>query len=274
MEKYKDFRNNHKKMFFFDIDNTLLMWPEGVVPESTKYAISALQKEGHHVAIATGRIQVDAMMYAKELGISDVVADGGDSITIGNTLIAMESLDIVGCKTFLHQLEKWNIPWAVTIENKRERHTKRDDLAPQVAPWDHFKTVYSPDISIDALDAVYKIYIYLTEEDEKKYEIDYGEFDHVRYGEESILIESMDKAKGIKIMADHFDMPYENIVVFGDGRNDLRMFHPIWLNIAMGNSCEELKSKADYVTDSCKNDGIYKACIHFGWIPKKEEKSE
>ena len=44
------------------------------------------------------------------------------------------------------------------------------------------------------------------------------------------------------------------------------MFHSDWFSIAMGNGCQALKDKADYVTDTNVNDGIKKACEHFGWI--------
>ena len=44
------------------------------------------------------------------------------------------------------------------------------------------------------------------------------------------------------------------------------MFDKRWTSIAMGNAYPALKERADYVTDSNVNDGIYKACVHFGWI--------
>ena len=34
----------------------------------------------------------------------------------------------------------------------------------------------------------------------------------------------------------------------------------------MGNSVEELKAAADYVTDPIDRDGVWNACRHFGWI--------
>ena len=58
----------------------------------------------------------------------------------------------------------------------------------------------------------------------------------------------------------------EDVVVFGDAVNDLVMFDPRWLSIAMGNGDERLKQKADYVTAANTDDGILKACRHFGWI--------
>ena len=67
-------------------------------------------------------------------------------------------------------------------------------------------------------------------------------------------------------MLEHFGMKPNQAVVFGDGYNDLSMFRPEWLNIAMGNARPELKAKADYITTDCDKDGIYNACKHFKWI--------
>lgn len=46
-------------------------------------------------------------------------------------------------------------------------------------------------------------------------------------------------------MMDRFCASYQDVIVFGDGYNDLSMFRPDWLNIAMGNGRDALKEKAD-----------------------------
>ena len=55
-----------------------------------------------------------------------------------------------------------------------------------------------------------------------------------------------EKALGIRNMLEHFGMKPNQAVVFGDGYNDLSMFRPEWLNIAMGNARPELKAKAEF----------------------------
>lgn len=65
-----------------------------------------------------------------------------------------------------------------------------------------------------------------------------------------------------------------DVVVFGDDTNDLVMFDPRWTSIAMGNACDVLKEKADYVTAENVDGGIYKACEHFGWFEKVENPFE
>lgn len=262
-----------KKFFFFDIDNTLITWPEGILLESTKEALRILKEKGHLLGIATGRIQQDAVEYGKMAGIDNVVADGGYSVTIDEKLIHMRPLETKSCHYLLEQLEDNQIPWAIVLDNKIERFTPHNNLTgKRVAPWDYFKTIYCPEMDFRKMDKIFKIFIYLSREDEAKYKIDYGTLEHVRYGEESILIEPMDKSVGIRYIADYYNIPYENIVTFGDGRNDIRMFEPIWTNIAMGNGDEELKSLASYVTDDTDHDGIYKACRHYGWVKDEDLK--
>ena len=59
---------------------------------------------------------------------------------------------------------------------------------------------------------------------------------------------------------------HEDVVVFGDGRNDIKMFQVAAFSIAMGNAIDEVKNVADYVTKDSDQDGIYEAMKHFGWI--------
>ena len=37
----------------------------------------------------------------------------------------------------------------------------------------------------------------------------------------------------------------------------------------MGNGIDELKKKATYVTTDANKDGIYNACLHYGWIKER-----
>ena len=67
------------------------------------------------------------------------------------------------------------------------------------------------------------------------------------------------KANAIKILADHLDINKEEIIVIGDGANDISMFEMSGYKIAMGNANNKLKEKADYITDSNNQDGVAKA---------------
>ena len=55
----------------------------------------------------------------------------------------------------------------------------------------------------------------------------------------------------------------DEILVIGDGLNDLEMISEFPNSVAMGNGVEELKKAASYTTDHIVNDGFAKALKHF-----------
>ena len=58
----------------------------------------------------------------------------------------------------------------------------------------------------------------------------------------------------------------EDSIAVGDGPNDLQMMEYAGIGIAMGNAIEEVKERADMVTSSINNDGIYRAFETLGLL--------
>lgn len=252
-----------KKYFFFDIDGTLCYGLSRTVPASTQACLAQLRAAGHFVSIATGRLQKDTLAIAQRIGISTLVADGGNSVTLNGRLLSMESLPVPACVRFIRQLEQKGIPWAAVIHNELEQVTPDGRYRRAIAR-DYFGIVEDPAFDYTAQPAFYKLMVACSPEWESS--IDFGTLPHVRYTPDRLMIEPTSKADGIKKMMDALDAPYSDVVVFGDGMNDIQMFGGQWFSIAMGNACPELKALADYVTDRCDRDGIWNACKRFGWI--------
>ena len=55
----------------------------------------------------------------------------------------------------------------------------------------------------------------------------------------------------------------EEVLAIGDSTNDLPMFSVAKHTVCMGNGMQQLKDRAEFVTDSLLNDGIEKALQHF-----------
>ena len=84
-----------------------------------------------------------------------------------------------------------------------------------------------------------------------------------------ILQDGSTKGNGVLALSKYTGIPVENIAVFGDSENDISMFTCGALSIAMGNSPDEIKEKARYITGTCMESGvaqgIYKYVIpYFG----------
>ena len=87
------------------------------------------------------------------------------------------------------------------------------------------------------------------------------------YAFESKFIDVMKKGcskkNAIYYLADKLKIKKEEIIVMGDGSNDLSMFECAGLKIAMENAEEKLKEKADFITASNNDDGVAKAIQKF-----------
>lgn len=71
-----------------------------------------------------------------------------------------------------------------------------------------------------------------------------------------VMNKNATKGNGLKYIADKLNITPENIVAIGNGHNDIKMFEVAGLSIAMGNSSDYVKSKADYVTKNHDQDGV------------------
>ena len=73
----------------FDIDGTLSTGLTTMMPESAVKALAQLRANGHFTAIATGRLQASAAAVAARYGFTDIVADGGWSVTHNGEIVEM-----------------------------------------------------------------------------------------------------------------------------------------------------------------------------------------
>ncbi len=71
-----------------------------------------------------------------------------------------------------------------------------------------------------------------------------------------ILPLGIDKARGIDVLAAYVGMTKDQVIACGDGFNDLSMIKHAGLGVAMANAQQVVKDAADYITDSCDDDGL------------------
>ena len=253
----------NRKYLFFDYDGTLTSPDTHLIPESAQQALARLRADGHFVGLATGRLQINALELVEPSGINSLVADGGNSVTIDGELKWMVGMPLDACKAFLHHMDETARPWAIMPENKLVRYTNNPEFI-RVMPDFYAATELVPDLRIDDLTCIYKIFIPAQPGEEDG--IDFHGVTWARYNPHSIFCEPTDKAVGIRKMMDIFGAPHSDVVVFGDGTNDVAMFQPEWTSVALGNACDELKERADLVTDAVDDDGLLHACQKLGFL--------
>lgn len=121
------------------------------------------------------------------------------------------------------------------------------------------------EINYHNLENIYKIYISIPASEETRLTLK-DTLGSLRFEQEYLMFQPDDKKQGIVDMIAMIKGNIDDVVVFGDDYNDLVMFDERFYRIAMGNACDELKAKADYITDRNTSDGIYNACRVHGWI--------
>ena len=60
-------------------------------------------------------------------------------------------------------------------------------------------------------------------------------------------------------MQNYWNIKKEETLTIGDQNNDIALLKAGGIKVAMGNATDELKSIADYITDTVENDGFVKA---------------
>lgn len=252
-----------KRYLFFDIDGTLLAGgPKGYVPESTRLAIEKLKEAGHFTAIATGRAQYMALQYMRELGFENMVSDGGYGITLHNELQGIEPLCREDVIALIRECQQKGFSWGIQVDNSDTRLVPDDSFFKETKDG-YLKNRIIPGLDPEDYEKIYKAYVVCREHEEEQLET----LDRVpwcRYMPEYFFVEPMDKATGIRKVMDHFGGDLRDVIVFGDGDNDLSMFTDEWTCVAMGNATPRLKERADLVTSDVEHDGIYNACLQLG----------
>ena len=71
-----------------------------------------------------------------------------------------------------------------------------------------------------------------------------------------ILPKDVNKATGLKALADHLGIPREQVMAIGDENNDIEMIQYAGLGVAMGNAANHIKELADVTTTTNAEDGV------------------
>lgn len=254
------------KIIFFDIDGTLTTH-DGIntsVPESARLALQMLKENGHMTALASGRQYYTVRPVMEDLGIPHAVTDGGNGLVKDHVFLGCEPMDPAFVRILCAELDEKRIPYAVMCDPTDNvlHATPQMILARKKLVFDQIPVSVSDDFEKKD---IYKVFMEIFPGEEGKIETLDLNFVN-RWEEDNLCIEPTDKCRGIRKLTELLGGSMEDVVIFGDGYNDIRMFEQIPFSIAMGNAVQELKDIAYYVTETAADDGIYKACEHFGWL--------
>lgn len=261
------------KAVFFDVDGTLLSHKTHIVPASAVRALEALHKKGILTFIATGRHipQLSKILPLDELHFDGIVALNGQYCRNDEGVIYHCPFEKSHIAALLDYLKADPHP-CILIEAEQMYINFHNALVEKVQAGIRAKMPPLGDLDRGYTEPIYQALLYISDEDMARLPPLPGiRFSRWRLGSPDLsgadlYPASGGKAIGIAKVLEHYGIDCSEAMAFGDGENDVDMFHAVGLSIAMGNGCDEAKEAADYITDDIDEDGIWNALKHFGLV--------
>ena len=248
-----------KRVFFFDIDNTLLDHSTFAIPPSALTAIDKLKQNGHTVVVATGRAHGHAKPFIDQVQPTYAITQNGARILHGEKIVLsiplprerlVELFDWMsdqghyfgvndGNSGYLNaELPITTIPLN-TVEMPYQSHDpfylRRDTFQ----GWLFFDEALDTTLAPAILER-------------------FPEFALIRWHRWAcdVQLRSVNKWTACQWVLQETGFTPEQAIAFGDGLNDMQMLQGVGLGIAMDNGHPELKAIADHIAPALHLDGI------------------
>ncbi len=247
------------KIYFFDIDNTLLDHDTNAIPQSALTAIAALRHAGHTVVIATGRSFDHAKPYIDQIQPSYAITQNGARILKGD----QEVFTVPLARKPLMDLFNW-------MRAQGHYFGVNDGLFAHVSasvpstlePLRSLEMTVQPDAGHYSERDIYQGWLFFDEELDATLVPTilerYPDFDLVRWHQTAVdvLPKAINKWTGCQWVMEQTGFQPHQAVAFGDGLNDMEMLQGVGLGVAMDNGHPELKAVANRIAPALHLDGI------------------
>ncbi|MFS9242999.1 bifunctional Cof-type HAD-IIB family hydrolase/peptidylprolyl isomerase [Streptococcus infantis] len=258
------------KIIFFDIDDTLRNSKTGFIPSTIPTAFKQLPDKGILTGIATGRGIFGVVPELKALKPDFFVTLNGayiedkkDNVIYSNK-IAKDKVE-----EYITWTKEVGIDYGLVGSHAAKLSRRTEMISQAIDP------IY-PDLEVDPdfyqKEDIYQMWTFEDQGDDLRLpDALASTLRMVRWHEHSsdVVPISGSKAAGVAKVVDQLGLKPENVMVFGDGLNDLELFDYAGISVAMGISHEKIKEKADYITKTLEEDGIFDALEGFGMVEKE-----
>ncbi|MEG0423163.1 MAG: Cof-type HAD-IIB family hydrolase [Erysipelotrichaceae bacterium] len=259
---------NDIKVIFFDIDGTIYTHDIHVMIPSTLEAFKQLKANGYKVCIATSRCREEIANMPSafhDFDFDGYIFNGGASIYDHNSLIDSHYIPskVIYDLIALQKESDYNIRYSTDDGDYQQKRISQDYL-------DVFFYLYLnvPKIKPYQDDLVPSMNLHGTKEVLKKVEKVLKDVSYVYVADNVIEAtpKGVGKHLGIETLAKHWGYNMEQVMVFGDGFNDISMLKAAGVSVSPANGEQEAKDAANYVCKDIRQDGVYLFLKEKGFI--------
>ena len=258
------------KMVATDIDGTILPY-NGKFRPAVLDCINNLTAKGVKVVLVTGRMHSSAVPLAKELGLHTPVISyqGGLIKEMNGKTLYQSNLSPQIAKEIIKWARENNVHLNLYLDDKL--YVEKDDEIIKYYIKGKFVdyTVCSfDDLEIKDVNKLLAIDIHDADRVSGWVEIlkeKYPQLYIVKSTPYYCEIGPSDAKKSLSVefLRNYWGIKKEEVLTIGDQNNDIDLVECGGIGVAMGNGTEELKACADYITDTCENDGFVNAIEKF-----------
>ena len=257
------------KLVATDIDGTILI-PDGEFTIGVKNCIKKLQENNVKVVLITGRMNRAAVLIRNELELdTPVVSYQGGLINNNGKILYSRYLTKEQSEKIIDWAGKENIHINLYNDDILYSQTECEEIR-RYAARQHIDYVIKDFAKIEK-DKVNKI---LAIDYNNSSRIDRYEQELPKIFPDLYIVKSTphflefsnpegSKYNAVKFLQKYWNLKDEEILAIGDQNNDIALLEAGGIKVAMGNATKELKSIADYITNSVENDGFVKAIEKF-----------
>lgn len=255
------------KAFYFDNDSTIFdhSGKGEHVRESVYEAFRKLKDNGYKVCLNTSRGYDEMYNVPKKLmNMFDYISLLSGAYKIHDGEIETISIDKEDTLNIIKMCDEYQLTYRyATVDGGGYLNQKDEDKEAL------FRRLYDmvPPIKKYEGEEVLHFIIYPSKDTSEKI---INAFKHLEIANLGLPIEigpkGINKGTSMLHMNNKFGYEKENACAFGDSANDVSMFENAGLSICMGNGTDAAKQKADYITSSTFEEGIYNALKHFDFI--------
>ncbi|MFX3625040.1 MAG: Cof-type HAD-IIB family hydrolase [Ectobacillus sp.] len=262
------------KMIVLDLDDTLLRDDHTISPR-TKQALMEAQKLGVKVVLASGRPTYAMRSVAKELRLEEY----------GSFILSFNGAKIINCTTEeelfsstlspetvhrLREISRRENLWIHTYIGDTivtEANNQYTEIEAEITG---MEVVEVPSLLEAVTAPVVKV---LMMEDPERLAKAEKQLQQELAGELAVMRSKpffleftengVTKGTSLNHLIQKLGITREEVIAMGDSYNDLAMIEFAGLGVAMGNAPDDIKEKAEYVTDTNMNDGVAKVVEEF-----------
>jgi len=244
-----------QKMIVTDLDGTLLNTDKKIT-ERTRKALEACHEKGMRIAFATARPLRAVKPYVQEVPCDGVVYHNGSSVLVNQDSLAKNHrIPAARVRTLMKRLTAAFPGKKLSVEMNDALYANFD-VSYYWSYTDGVTTDFTnlPDGEADKI---------VAELDDSN---DFNRIQEALSAQEYaqicegalclIMNRQATKLNGVNMLCQHWSIPLQEVIAFGDDYNDLEMIVACGTGVAMGNAIEPVKEAADFVTRSNDQDGV------------------